>query len=208
MTISERIKKRRIELGLSVEDVAEQLHKNRATIYRYENEDISSFPASILEPLAKVLRTTPAYLMGWEDHAPDYASLGLSPLPSTIKKPRLGRVACGDPILADENIEGYDDVPDYVNCDFTLLCEGDSMIGARIYDGDTVYVKLQETVENGQIAVVRIGDETTLKRFYRNGDTVTLMPENPKFAPLTFVKEQINDIRILGRAVAFTSLIK
>jgi len=146
--------------------------------------------------------------MGWEEQSTDYESLGLSSMPNMVKKPRLGRVACGEPILAEENIETYDDVPDYVKCDFTLKCEGDSMINARIYDGDIVYVKIQETVENGQIAVVRIGDETTLKRFYKNENTVTLMPENPLYKPLVFVNEEINDIRIIGIAVAFTSSIR
>lgn len=122
--------------------------------------------------------------------------------------PRLGRIACGDPILAEENIEGYDDVPDGIECDFTLKCEGDSMINARIRDGDIVYIKMEKEVANGQIAAVRIGDETTLKRFYREGNTVTLMPENPAYAPRVFFGEQLNDMQIIGLAVAFTSTIK
>jgi repressor LexA len=122
--------------------------------------------------------------------------------------PRLGRIACGTPILADENIEGSDDVPAAIDCDFTLVCEGDSMIGARINDGDIVYVKIQEQVENGEIAAVRIGDETTLKRFYLHGDTVSLVAENPRFAPLVFVREQLNDLHVIGKAVAFTSVIR
>ena len=129
-------------------------------------------------------------------------------MPAMSKKPRLGRIACGEPILADENIEGYDNVPDFVNCDFTLICEGDSMAGARIFDGDVVYVKIQESVENGEIAVVRIGEETTLKRFYRNSNTVTLMPENPLYKPFVFIDEEINNIRIIGKAVAFTSSLR
>ena len=140
---------------------------------------------------------------GWVPESP--ASIGLEPLPAVVMRPRLGRIACGDPILAEENIECEDPVPESIPCDFTLKCEGDSMTGARIYDGDIVYVKMQEEVENGQIAVVRVGDETTLKRWYRKGNTVTLMPENPKYAPMVFVNEQLNEIRVLGRAVAFIS---
>ena len=137
--------------------------------------------------------------------APDPA---LQVLPSFTLKPRLGRIACGEPIMAEENIEGYDAAPDFVNCDFTLVCEGDSMIEARIRDGDVVYIRAQSTVENGQIAAVRIGEETTLKKFYQNGNTVTLMPANQNYAPLVFVGEQLRDLRILGRAVAFTSMLK
>lgn len=67
MTIGQRIKEQRKQLGLSVDDIAEQLGKNRATIYRYESDEIENLSITILEPLAKVLKTTPAYLMGWED---------------------------------------------------------------------------------------------------------------------------------------------
>lgn len=71
MTIGERIKKRRIELGLSVDDVAEGLGKGRATVYRYENGEIKKFPATILKPLAIILKTTPAYLLGWDRELDD-----------------------------------------------------------------------------------------------------------------------------------------
>lgn len=66
MNIGKRIKERRKEIGLSVEEVSEKLNKNRATVYRYESNDIENLPLNVLEPLAKVLNTTPAYLMGWE----------------------------------------------------------------------------------------------------------------------------------------------
>lgn len=201
MAISDVLKARRSELGFTLLEIAKKMGVSEATVQRWESGNIKTLRQGRIAQLAEILKVSPAYLMGWEDQP-------YGPKPVTVKKPRLGRVACGEPILAEENIEGYDDVPDFVDCDFTLTCEGDSMIGARIYDGDTVYVRLQEIVENGQIAVVRIGEETTLKRFYRNGDTVTLMPENPKYAPLVFINDQINEIRILGRAVAFTSMIK
>lgn len=133
---------------------------------------------------------------------------GIFPLPRTVKKPRLGKIACGEPILTEENFDGYDAVPIEINCDFTLVAQGDSMIGARIFDGDIVYIRHQNIVENGQIAVVMIDGEKTLKRFYKKGDTVTLMPENPNYEPLVYVGEELQDIRILGRAVGFTSYIR
>ena len=71
MTIGERIKQRRMELGLSVDEVAEKLGKNRATVYRYESNEIENLPVGTLEPLAKILETTPAQLMGWEDEEQD-----------------------------------------------------------------------------------------------------------------------------------------
>ena len=75
MNVGNRIKKRRTELGLSVEDVAKMLNKNRATIYRYESNDIENLPLSILEPLSIILQTTPAFLMGWEINDQNLGSL-------------------------------------------------------------------------------------------------------------------------------------
>lgn len=134
---------------------------------------------------------------------------GFLPLPHTVKRPRLGAISCGDPIMSEENFDGYDDVPEHINCDFTLICEGDSMIGARICDGDTVYIKQQPTVENGQIAAILIdGTEKLLKRVYITDDSIVLQAENPAYPPRTFFKEDMNRVSIIGRAVGFYSNIK
>ena len=82
------------------------------------------------------------------------------------------------------------------------------MIGARIYDGDIVYIRQQADVENGEIAAVLIGDEATLKRVYKHPDRLILQPENPSFPPLVYVGNEIEAIRIIGKAIAFTSLVK
>lgn len=134
----------------------------------------------------------------------------IAPLPSFIKKPRLGAIACGKPILAVEEANEFDDVPDTIECDFTLLCKGDSMTSARIFDGDIVYIRAQPQVENGEIAAVRIGDEATLKRVYYtpNSDRITLRAANPLYPDMEFEGPTLNDIEILGKAVAFTSMIK
>lgn len=100
------------------------------------------------------------------------------------------------------------EVPENINCDFTLLCKGDSMINARINDGDIVYIREQPQVENGEIAAVLIDNEATLKRVYIYKDKVVLQPENTKYSPLVYSKEEMNEIRILGKAVGFTSLIQ
>lgn len=127
------------------------------------------------------------------------------PITSMRQAPLLGRIACGEPILAEENIEDYVDLPKHITADFALECRGDSMIGAGIQDGDVVYIRQQPEVENGQIAAVLVGDEeATLKRFYFDGTTVQLVAENPKFAPMVFTGEDINKVRVIGRAVAFT----
>lgn len=207
MTIGERIKHRREELGLSVEDIAQKLGKHRSTIYRYESDEIGNLPADVLEPLASVLQTTPAHLMGWEEKRPDYPN-NILPLPKTKKVPRLGVIACGEPILAEENIEGYDEIPEEINADFTLVCKGDSMINARIMDGDIIYIRSQPDVENGEIAAVLLGDEATLKRVRKTDTQLILWPENPSYSPLVFEGEAINNVKILGKAIIFQSRIR
>lgn len=105
------------------------------------------------------------------------------------------------------------DVPDYIHADFALRCKGDSMIGARIYDGDIVYIRKQPQVENGEIAAVLIEDvaeyaEATLKRLYLSSGQLVLQAENPTFAPIVFTGDSIRQVHILGKAVAFTSMLE
>lgn len=130
------------------------------------------------------------------------------PLPKTKMVPLVGTIACGTPILAEENIETMVSMPENIKADFALRCKGDSMIGARILDNDIVYIRKQEMVENGEIAAVLINDEATLKRFYQYSDTVVLRAENPSVKELEYKGSAINEIRILGKAVYFLSEIR
>ena len=171
-----------------------------------------SFPADRLSLIAEYFDVSTEYLLRGENRkAP--TTLGehldnIMPLPGFTKKPRLGVIACGNPILALEDATEFDDVPDHVHCDFTLKCKGDSMINARIFDGDIVYIRRQDTVDNREIAAVLIDDEATLKRVCLYEDHIILEPENPLFRPLVFWGEEMNAVRILGKAVAFTSAIR
>ena len=149
--------------------------------------------------------------MNWSDDPASSAyeqAKNILPLPKTKKIPLLGTIACGEPIYADENIEEYLPVPEDVNADFCLRCKGDSMIGARIHDGDVVYIHAQDTVDNGQIAAVIIGDEATLKRVYISDRTIMLAAANEAYAPLVYVGPEAEKVRIIGRAVAFLSQVK
>lgn len=204
-TVGSRIKARRCELGLSVDELALKLGKNRATIYRYESDCIENLPITIIEPLSAALQTTPAYLMGWVD---DPTPNNIIPMPEMGSIPLVGTIACGEPILASENIEGNVSAPEHIHADFALRCKGDSMINARIFDGDIVYIRQQPTVEDGEIAAVLIEDEATLKRVHLFPDHISLEPENPQFRPLVYWGEEMNNIRILGKAVAFTSIVR
>lgn len=195
MNINEKIKLRRIQLGLNVGDIAEALNISRATLYRYEGNEVEKLPISIIEPLAEILQTTPTELMGWDRYNPGGENM----------VPLLGSIACGLPITADENIEDYVAAPIGCNASFALRCKGDSMINARICDGDIVFIRSQPDCENGEIAAVLIGDEATLKRVYKYPDAITLMPENSAYPPLVYRKDEMNDVKILGKAVGFVS---
>lgn len=209
MSIGKRIKEIRISKNITQDELALKIGTTKQTIYKYENEIVTNIPSQKIELISNALNTTPDYLMGWSDKSTDdlYSIPGINPIPKTYKRPRLGTIACGEPILAEENIETYDDIPDNIKCDFTLVCKGDSMINARINDGDIVYIKQQSQVDNGEIAAVLIDNEATLKRVYIYEDKVVLQPENTKYPPFLYTKEEMNNIRILGKAVGFTSLL-
>lgn len=208
MTTGERIKARRKQQGMSAEALAELCGISPATIYRYENGDIEKVGIDKLPPIAAALHTTQAYLMGWEEEA---AGSNIRPMPGVRAVPRLGTIACGAPILAEQNIEGYDQVPDFIRCDFTLTCRGDSMINARIHDSDIVCVKSQPEVENGQIAAVLVEgefeSEATLKRVRYIDGGVALWPENPAYEPMVFTGTDLEKVRILGLATHFISRV-
>lgn len=209
MSIGKRIKEIRISKNITQDELALKIGTTKQTIYKYENEIVTNIPSQKIELISNALNTTPDYLMGWSDKSTDdlYSIPGINPIPKTYKRPRLGTIACGEPILAEENIETYDDIADNIKCDFTLVCKGDSMINARINDGDIVYIKQQSQVDNGEIAAVLIDNEATLKRVYIYEDKVVLQPENTKYPPFVYTKEEMNNIRILGKAVGFTSLL-
>ena len=130
------------------------------------------------------------------------------PFPEMQKVPLIGAIACGAPILAQEHIEDFVDMPRHIKADFALTCKGDSMINARIFDGDIVYIRQQDTVENGEIAAVLIDTEATLKRVKVFEDHISLEPENPQYRPLVLWGEDMNMVSIIGKAVAFTSTVR
>lgn len=164
-----------------------------------------------LGKLANGMKMSIMEMLEQVDDMPIDITAGMSnilPMPEMRKIPLLGSIACGAPILAEEHIEEYIDIPKHIAADFALTCKGDSMINARIFDGDIVYIHQQETVESGEIAAVLIDGEATLKRVRLFDDHISLEPENPQYRPLVFWGEEMNTIHILGKAVAFTSAVR
>ena len=202
--LSKKIRDLRVLHNLTLEQVANQVGVGRSTVRKWETGLIANMRRDKIAKLATALHTTPGYLMGWDENGID----NIIPLPTMEKLPLIGAIACGAPILAQEHIEDYVDLPAHIRADFALLCKGDSMINARIFDGDVVYIRQQNTVENGEIAAVLIDGEATLKRVRLFEDHISLEPENPQYRPLVLWGEDMNTVRILGKAVAFTSTVR
>lgn len=206
--VGQRIKALREEQGLSQNQLAKKAGISQAGLSAVESTTKNP-SMQTLQLLAAALHVPVSYLTEGEESSFNIFTIpGIEPLPKTKKVPRLGAIACGEPILAVENIEDYDRAPDGVNCDFTLVCKGDSMIGARIMDGDIVYIRHQSDVEDGEIAAVLVDGEATLKRVRRNNGQLILWPENPAYSPFIYQGPALNSVRIIGKAVAFLSRVR
>lgn len=206
MTRGQRIYALRKARGLTMEEVGRACGVAKSTVKKWESDFIESMRADKLQALAEVLQTNIAYILDGEDANPAYRNI--EPMPQFSRVPILGGIACGAPILAEENLEGFAFVDGRVHADFALRCQGDSMINAHIFDGDLVFIKAQPEVENGEIAAVAIGDEATLKRVYYYSARIELRPENPLFPVLQFEGSEMESVRILGKAVAFLGIVR
>jgi len=206
LEIFKRIRARREELGISQEELAKRLgYKSRSSINKIEKGE-NDIPQSKIVAFAQALQTTPECLMGWAQ--PTATALpnipNIFPL-KTKKVPLLGTIAAGTPIYAEENFDGYRESTEDVHADFCLKIKGDSMIGARINDGDIVFIRKQPDVKNGEIAAVLIDGEATLKRVYKKNGSLVLQAENPKYAPIVCSAKTCDECIIMGKAVTFQS---
>ena len=198
-SVGDRIREKRESLGMSQEELAKKLgYKSRSSINKIETDE-RNLTQSKIKSIADALLTTPSYIMGWDEPKEEIPS-NFRPMPEMRQIPRVGRIACGEPITAEENIEGYDETPAGWHADFSLLCVGDSM-SPKIEDGDIVAIRCQPQVNNGEIAAVRIGDEATLKMVFLHQDYIELRPVNPTYPSIIHRLEEMEEIRIEGKAV-------
>ena len=207
METHENIKYLREKQGMSQDTLAEKVgYKDRSSIAKVEAGKVD-LSQSKIAAFAAALSVSPAQLMGFGPSRP--LPPGFSPLPATKQWPVLGTTACGQPLnreTPDETVEA----PADINADVVFRCVGDSMINTRIFDGDYVFIRLQPAVENGQLAVVRLDDSYTLKRFYHGDGYVELRAENPTFPPIILRGEEAgpDNFEVVGLAVAFLSPVK
>ncbi len=202
--LGERIKNLRKQRGLSLGQLADSIGTSRQTVFRYENGTITNIPTEKLEGLARVLGVSPSQLMGWESENSSLNYIKGAEGVKSVKLPLLGNVSCGEPIFATESYDRYISAGAELNADFCLRAKGDSMINARIFDGDVLFVRKQDSVDDGEIAVVLIEDEATVKRVYydRENGILTLVPENPTYKPMRFTGSRLNQIRIIGKVIS------
>lgn len=210
--VGRRIKIARTKRGLTLDDIAASVGLVKSTIQRYEAGKITTPKVPVVEAIANALSVDPVWLSGKDvpmepEFMPTYSNI------TPIRKkafPLFDGIAAGEPILMPDGVECYVDVTTEIKADFAIRVHGDSMIGARINDGDIVFVRSQPNVENGEIAAVAIDDEATLKRVYcdRESGIVSLAAENPKYPPMVFTAESGKEVKILGKAIAFQSDVK
>ena len=213
--IGDRIKSLRKSKGYNMRQMASALNLPYTTYVNYEKGAREPNSEQLIL-ISKYFGVSIDYLMGRTD-VPFTEETSenifekypnIQPLPEMRKVPLLGAIACGEPIYREE--DEWISLPNDIKADFCLRCQGDSMINARINDGDIVFIKSCPEVENGQIAAVSIDNEVTLKRvyYYPEKNKLVLNPENPAYEPFVYMNEELNDIRILGRAVVFLSRAK
>lgn len=197
--IVKRIKKRRLELEYSFQDLADKTNMSKSTLQRYETGAIKNLPLDKLEVLASALQTTPSYLMGWDEVKEE-------PKKKAVKIPVLGRVAAGVPIEMIEDVLDYEEITEDMAKHgeyFALKIQGDSM-SPRIWNNDVVIVKQQDDAENGDIVIAAInGDDAVCKRLQKYSDGIALVSLNPQYEPIYLKKDEVDGkpVRILGKVV-------
>lgn len=214
LSVGERIKRLRKKAGYNAETVAEKIGVSRATMYRYENNEIKKIPSTVLEPLAALLDTTPEFIMGWSDGETKSSSepSDAFPLESVVYLPIIGVVRAGVGGIAFEEPLGEEFIETNVlkghskSEFFWLKVKGDSM-EPRLFDGDLVLVRKQSSIDSGVYAVVIIDDEEgVVKRVTYDENAITLHSQNPAYPPRVFSGKDILKIRIVGQVVRSQSI--
>lgn len=201
MDVGKYIKELRLKKDLSQEELGRLIGVQRAAVQKWESGKTQNLKRATINLLAEIFEVSPANFVTSFDNTDKYSA-------SSKAIPLLGKIACGEPIYCN-NENSIISVDGDFDADFCVIAKGDSMINARIFDGDFVFCKAQQTVENGEIAAVIVDDEATLKRvyYYPEQDKLILNAENSKYQPLVYSGQELNKTRIIGKAVALQGKI-
>lgn len=212
MDLRHKLLQLKIENGYTTDALSERSGVPKGTINKLLNGETRNPTAATLRRLADALGCEVAYLCGRPEDIPGVYKFGAPRNSADIlpvhrrKIPLIGAIAAGQPILCEQETE-ITDCADGTPADFALRVSGDSMVGARIHDGDIVFLRQQDDVDDGQIAAVIIDGSATLKRVYHIPGGLQLLSENPKYPPMIFTYPACASIRIIGKAVAFQSRV-
>ena len=206
MTMTEKLDVLMTEKGINKSQLSRLSGIPYMTIVNFYEKGTENIKRSTLIKLSRFFEVTVDYLIVDEETRRSYPSIApksgqITALPTSVIKPRLYRAIKGVPLLDEQNIACYDEVPQSIRCDFTLRFSGNSMEKLNINDGDIVYARIMEDVRSHEVAVVEVDHSLTLRRVYKNESQIVLMAENPSYAPV--VLRAGSNIRILGKAVAF-----
>lgn len=204
-TFAQRLRQILDERGMSAATLSRKTGLSKPLLSQYLHDQCKASSFQLIK-LAETLEVSESWLMGFD--VPKEREGKVYRAVEKRRIPLLGEISCGVPKITEEYFETYVEAGTDLNCDFCLTARGDSMIGARIYDGDTVFIKQQPLVRNGEIAAVIIDNETTLKRVFYSKNKLVLQAENPAYPPLVYVGEELNTIRIIGKAISFMSEVK
>lgn len=194
MNLGDKIKNRRLDLDLTLQEVADIVGVSKSTVQKWESGNIENMKRDKIALLAKALNVSPLFIMGIDDREMKN---------KTNRIPLIGTIAAGTPILAQENIEDYFNLDSSIKADFALKVKGDSMLGAGIFPNDIVFIRKQDTLENGEIGAILIENEATLKKFYREDKTIILQSENDLYKPIILTNGYV---KILGKLVAVLNI--
>lgn len=213
--LGQKLKEIRLQNNLSMDELTERLNRkyelniSKSMVSRWENnksEPLNTY----LSAYAKEFNQDMNYLLGINDSPSDDIDISKIPgviMPVKLKRiPILGTIACGEPLFAEQNYEGYFMLDENLAvADFCLRAKGDSMIEANIFERDLVFFKKTNDVENGTIAAVLIDDEATLKRISKSEDMLILQPCNRIYSPIIIKPEDNKRVLILGEMVGVYS---
>lgn len=191
------IKARRKELDITLEEIGNYVGVSKTTVQRWESGNISNMRRDRIKKLSEILQIDAAILLGEADSINENSPFA--------KIPVLGKVAAGVPITAQEDILGWEEIPnEWAKNDvfFALQIKGDSM-EPRIVEGDIVVVREQSDVNSGELAVVMVAGEAVCKKVVKNNDSIALISNNPKYEPMFFTRQDIEQkpVVVLGKVV-------
>lgn len=200
LQVGKLIKDKRKYLKITQQEIADYVGVSKSAVSRWESGDIGNMGIDKVSRLSEILQISPLTIINGTGEAKEERMPNKS---NTKPIPLIGTIAAGTPILAEQNIEDYFNLDSSIHADFALKIKGDSMLGAGIFPGDIVFIKQQCTLENGEIGAVLIEDEATLKKFYKEEDTIVLQPENDFYKPIILTN---GNVRILGKLAAVLNI--